>query len=331
MSTRYILGIDGGATSTICVIADIQGQILSFGHGGPSNHVYGREGKRRLRRALTDSIGECFRNFGRSERFASVVLGMTGIHEGTVQSKLAEQYATELVNTDRILVYNDARIALVGALGRVQGAGIMVYSGTGSVAYGMDAKGCIQKSGGWGHIIDDGGSGYDIGRTALQAAFKAYDGRGPQTSLLDGILEHFGCRHPEEIIPKIYRGDSNSRPQIAALAQLVYEQVGTGDKVAASILRTAANRLAELIIAVAAKLDLLERPVPVFTVGGVFNAGQWILDPLEAEVRKVVPHVIFKQPTLPPVGGALIIALKSSGVVLNTAIIKSLKEGLSNV
>jgi N-acetylglucosamine kinase len=328
---EYVMGIDGGASSTTCALADTKGRVLSLGRGGPSNHAYGEEGKKRLKDALSDSISNCLKTAGVKPRLSSAVLGMTGIHEGTPQSELAARYVADIVHAEVIRVYNDAKIALVGALGRSRGTGIMVYSGTGSVAYGMNDDGHMQKAGGWGHIIDDGGSGYDIGRMALRAAFMAYDGRAPETTLLEALKRHFGCTRPEDIIPKVYGGSGLSRPQIAALSRIVSKQAVGGDEVAISILHTAGELLSQLVIAVAKKLGISDQHVPVFAVGGVFNAGRFILAPLMNSIRSAIPRAEFETPTLPPVAGALLLALEITGVKSDVSIINSLKEGVGDV
>ena len=90
----------------------------------------------------------------------------------------------------RVLVVNDALVALeAGAPGE---PGVVIISGTGSIAYGRNAAGEAARSGGWGYVLGDEGSGYWIGRAALRAVLREADERGPKTALTPLLLEHFG-------------------------------------------------------------------------------------------------------------------------------------------
>src|SRR5258707_496529 len=81
---------------------------------------------------------------------------------------------------------------------------LAVVAGTGSIALGRDARGATARSGGWGHLIGDEGSGYDIGRSCLQAVTRAADGRGPPTTLVDLLAHTWGLNSPTEIIGRVY-------------------------------------------------------------------------------------------------------------------------------
>ena len=81
----------------------------------------------------------------------------------------------------RVLVVNDALVALEsGAPGQ---PGIVIISGTGSISYGRNAEGMAARSGGWGYVLGDEGSGYWMGRLALRAIVREADGRGHPTTL----------------------------------------------------------------------------------------------------------------------------------------------------
>ena len=62
------------------------------------------------------------------------------------------------------------------------------YSGTGSISYCYNKKtNELNRVGGWGYVLGDEGSGYDIGRQALVAIMKSYDGRGKSTQLTEAL------------------------------------------------------------------------------------------------------------------------------------------------
>ena len=92
----------------------------------------------------------------------------------------------------RILVVNDALIALQAGVG--DAPGIVIVSGTGSIAYGRNDRGEASRAGGWGYVLGDEGSGYWIGRLALRAVVRHADGRGRATSLTPRLLDAFRRR-----------------------------------------------------------------------------------------------------------------------------------------
>jgi N-acetylglucosamine kinase-like BadF-type ATPase len=112
----------------------------------------------------------------------------------------------------RIVIANDALIALVAGVGSAPG--VVLIAGTGSIAYGRNARNEAARAGGWGYVLGDEGSGYWIGRQALRAVVRASDGRGPQTSLTPLVLEHYGAAQASGLVHAIY--DRAVRPQTIA-------------------------------------------------------------------------------------------------------------------
>ena len=129
------------------------------------------------------------------------------------------------------MIVNDALIALVAGDGgsvaptRAQGfgeadAGVVLVSGTGSIAYGVNRHGVAARAGGWGSSLGDEGSGYWIGRRALAAVVRDADGRGPRTALTPMVLAHFDLERPEQLVAEIY-DNVTGRRAIASLGATV--------------------------------------------------------------------------------------------------------------
>ena len=110
------------------------------------------------------------------------------------------------------------RIALVAGSGLPEG--LVVVAGTGSIAYGVNADAVAARSGGWGPVLADEGSGYWIGRHALVAIMRHADGRGPRTALTPMVLEHLGLSRPDDLVNEVYEG-AERRQLVATLGQLV--------------------------------------------------------------------------------------------------------------
>src|SRR5260370_914390 len=133
--------------------------------------------------------------------------------------------------TKTVCLLADDSGALIALVAGAQDApGIVIVSGTGSIAYGRNANGEAARAGGWGHMIGDEGSGYWIGREALTAVMRAADGRGPATGLSADILAYFNV-DDEARLPRIVYDREQPRVSVAALGpsiQRVAEQRGAG-------------------------------------------------------------------------------------------------------
>ncbi|MGC9529332.1 MAG: BadF/BadG/BcrA/BcrD ATPase family protein [Candidatus Bipolaricaulaceae bacterium] len=321
-----IVGVDGGATSTKCLAVDETGAVHGYGRGGPSNHLHGQRGVQRLRSALQGALEAALGRAGRP-RVASLCLGMTGVARGRPSAAIVEQVAADYVAADHIQVYNDLEIALVGAsLGQ---PGVLVYAGTGTNTHGVNDAGERVRVGGWGYLIDDEGGGYDIGRQALKWAFRALDGRGRPTVLCDKLKDHFGCHSMTGVRERVYQDDGLSRPEMAALALLVWQAAEEGDPVAREILAGAGSRLAETALVAIRKLNMKGRPVDVYPAGGVFRAGRWVLEPFTAALSRAAPLATVRPPRFPPVVGAVLLALRPLDTQPDSRFLNRLTTGLS--
>jgi N-acetylglucosamine kinase-like BadF-type ATPase len=206
----------------------------------------------------------------------------------------------------RILVVNDALVALeAGAPGE---PGIVVISGTGSICYGRNARGEAARSGGWGYVLGDEGSGYWIGRAALRAVLREADRRGPKTALTPLLLAHFGVEQPQGLIHEVYQ--SPLKPSaIGALAMCVQAAFGQGDEAAIGILRGAANELESAALSVARRLGLIGEPFRFILSGGIFRAVPWLEAELGRRLPLTAPQSTVRLLDREPAEGAVTLAL----------------------
>jgi N-acetylglucosamine kinase-like BadF-type ATPase len=144
---------------------------------------------------------------------------------------------------------------------------IMVLSGGGAVAYGRDVAGHSARSGGWGHLLGDEGSGYWIGLEAIKVVFRAYDGMKPRTTLEAELMHRFEVAHVRDLMNKVYSGGI-SEPEIAGLVPIVDALARQGDEISMRILEEGAAHLMDLAVVLLGKLGEL----PVYLSGGVWNA-----------------------------------------------------------
>jgi N-acetylglucosamine kinase-like BadF-type ATPase len=305
---RLFLGVDGGQSGTTAVIGDETGRVLGAGSGGPCNHATAAEGRRKLERAVGDSVAAACAKAGldaRAVRFAAACFGMSGGPEDK------QAILREILPADVVVVTDDAVIALAGATAGEPG--IVTIAGTGSIAFGRNAAGDTARVGGWGYIFGDEGSGFDIARQALRAALRAEEGWGPLTALVRALLDATGSADVNRALHRFYTPDW-PRSRVATLAPLVDEAAMAGDAVARDILHNAAQQLAVLTSSVRRQLWGPGEPARVAWVGGVFRS-RMLLD----RFRTLVELEDGNQtgpPRYDPAAGALIEAYRAAGQVV---------------
>lgn len=254
-------GVDGGGTSTTAVVVDAAGQERGRGSAGPSN--YAAVGRERAVAQIGAALRAATDAAGGGLPVAAAWVGLAGVgRAGDADALLPRLRAF----APDVRLTNDAELAL----GALPGArGVALIAGTGSLAFGRDASGATARAGGWGHLIGDEGSGYDLGRAALQAAMRAHDGRGPATVLLPAVLASWQLDNPAEIVARVY--PAPDKAVIAGLATLVFASAAGGDAVARELLRVAATELARAALAAGAALDFPGDRLPLALVGGLLT------------------------------------------------------------
>lgn len=241
---KYVIGIDGGGTGSKAIVADARGNILETLKGGATNYVGGQKdvidaNVRDLFTRATDhrEINECM----------AICFGSAGVssHEA---KRAIEEIAFEMGFICPIQITTDSHTAHAGALTGQKG--ILIIAGTGSICLVRyeDEIGHLkdQRIGGYGHLIDDEGSGYDIAKRMLRAIVESFDGRGAKTALKDIVFEKMGFTELSEMITWLY-SPTRSKKDIAALSVLLTEAIEAGDVVAMRIARQAAESLAKIV------------------------------------------------------------------------------------
>jgi len=285
---QYVIGIDAGGTKTVGLLADETGKVLAEVRGSGANLQ--THGELEVEKVF-DEIMETLRQ-GRT--ISAVGLGIAGVdrpHDEAVIRGILRR----LGHRETARVVNDAAIALVA--GAPEGRGIVVLAGTGSIAYGIDRTGRTARSGGYGFLLADEGSGYWLGHQALRSTVRAADGRGPATRLAPLVYEAMEVTSVGELVPRVYE-KGLPKHRIAALAPLVQRARDEGDEVAAALIEGGARELALAARAVARQLDFGGGPFPVVLAGGAFKACPGLVDPLvkHLDLPAGTPRVLDVEP-----------------------------------
>jgi N-acetylglucosamine kinase len=207
-------------------------------------------------------------------------------------------------------IVHDADIALVGGTGGRR-YGVVVIAGTGSVAVGFTADGRTARTGGWGHILGDEGSGYDLARRGLNAASRAVDGRGPATILSLRLPKAAGVATLEAVADRVYL-EGWTATQVASLAPAVLAAAEEGDEVAGEIVRAAGHELALAAVSVIRALGMEERIFEVVLSGGIFHGSARMVEAVRREVAAFASQSDVHLPRSEPVLGAAWMALQAA-------------------
>jgi len=324
---RLYAGFDGGGTRTTCVLCDPEGSVLGVGSGGRSN--YHNTGLRNALASLKRSFEGALAQSGAADDSVAMeaCFGLAGLdspEDMAIMKRGIRSMALGSGGRRSDLVVNDWRTAVTGAF--IDEPGVTLTAGTGCVAAAQSVGGRrVVRVGGWGHVVDDRGSAYDIGRDALYAAMRDYDGRGPKTALLRLIIRRLDVSEPQGIIARVYAGHMTVS-EIASLSALVSEAAEGGDEVALKILREKGGILGELVVSAASSLRILRAPFGVSLNGGVFKAGRPILGPLEERIRAAAPRAAMVEPKLAPACGAVVLLLRRVGTAVDGRLVARMRS-----
>jgi len=310
----WVLGVDGGGTRTIALAGDEAGNIIAGPvFAGPSNyHTAGLGG---VRQAIASVLGQLAQQGYTLPELAAAVFGLAGSdrpHDRSLLLKALKDMGGPAGGLQcPLLVVSDAEVALVGGLGRREG--VVLVSGTGSIAFGINREGELFRAGGWGRLVSDEGSGYDIGRQALARSIRAREGRDIPSTLLGALAARLGCDDFDSLIGYL-NAPGQAPKEVAALAETVAEAAAAGDRLAASILADAGDALASLAISVIKRGFAADGLVPVVGVGGVLAGipAVW-----QRTAAALAGWGILVRPLAPPAAGAvkMAAALAQGGAV----------------
>jgi N-acetylglucosamine kinase-like BadF-type ATPase len=299
-----VLGIDAGGTKTVCQLADAEGRVLNQVQGPGANLQ--AAGELEVEKVLHGVIDAALGEAAHARRPAVICLGMAGVDRPR-DAEIVQAILARIGHRARVLVVNDALVALEAGVG--DAAGVVVIAGTGSIAYGRDARGRAARAGGWGYVLGDEGSGYWIGRQALRAVVRAADGRGEPTSLTARVLAHYHAARPQDLVREIYQGGWHPSA-IASLARDVQAAADDDDAIAMRILAIGALELADAAASVAARLSLAT--CPIVLAGRVLLGLPTLQERVTARLAERLPEATIRTLDAEPAQGAVRLALAAA-------------------
>lgn len=314
------LGIDGGATNTRAVLSSETGIIVGQGIAGPSN--YDNVGVEIASNNILSAVERAWTQAGLPVAPADgAFFGMAGVvseEDRNVIRNIAIQ--CNIAPVTQIGIDHDIRIALAGGLAGDEG--LVLIAGTGSSCYGRRIDGSHHRTG-WGYVLDDLGSGYFLGLQAMIATIQQADGRGAPTLLNEYIQERLGYKHIDDIMRILYH-QHLSVTEIASLAPIVLETAQAGDAVALNIVKRGAEELSRMVEAVARNLRF-DNCVCQITFAGGLTRSSYYIQHIETAIKRRVRGSILRQPELPPVLGAVLLAMETAHIPLTEQVLANLK------
>jgi glucosamine kinase len=301
--TNIVVGVDGGASKTHVIVSDGSGAELATVTGAASAVRPGDA--EQSADVIAQLVGEALAACGMGDEMPSALcVGVAGVGRDAEYSAFEDAMSKRSL-ADELVVLPDAVIALNDAFG--EEAGIVLISGTGSMAYGRGPSQKMARCGGWGPVCGDEGSGAWIGKKALSVITGSADGREPETGLLAAILMHLELESPDELIP--WAAGASAR-DFAQLATPVMTVAATGDLRANSLCTLATEELVVHVRTLARQLFTDERAaVPVALAGGMFGRGSWLRKLVEMRLKSAVPGMVLHADDVVPARGAVRTAL----------------------
>ncbi|CAN5804129.1 N-acetylglucosamine kinase [soil metagenome] len=316
---KTFLGVDGGNSKTLALVAREDGQILGWGRGG-SGDIYGSEA------GAVEAVNAAVHG----------ALNMAGLEVGSLHSS-----CFSLVGADwpedftfwqretsargygkRNLIVNDALGALRAGTPR---EGVVVACGTGAAVGAKGLDGRVWHSSFWQEQL----GGCALGEAALRAVYRSELGIDPPTDLTSRVLEHFHVPTVETLLHRqTGRGQTLGKP-LSSLARLVLE---TEDAAARDIVRRHGQILGDYALVAARQVGLDAAPFPLVLTGGVLrHSAIHLAEAIVEQVRKRVPEVRVVRSRLEPVVGALLLALEHGEVEMSEATLARLEASLPPV
>ncbi len=308
----YFLGFDGGGSKTECVLLDGAGNVVARAAAGPSNPL--RIGFDAAFAALVTSAASTLAAADLSSAdVCAVCAGLAGAGRPPVVEKvkafLEQNFRRALAH-----VTTDLEVALEAAAGGAPG--VVLIAGTGSSAFGRNARGLTARAGGYGPWIGDEGGAFDIGRRAVAAVARAREDAAAPTRLTESVLSALELPDWDDLIERIARKADDVFPR---LFPVVVEAATSGDSVAHEILLEAARALSRLAETVIRALDLSNTSFVLAKSGGVFGRSTLLEGPLDDLLRRLASGAKIELLHDAPAVGAARMAARLAGARLGAA------------
>jgi N-acetylglucosamine kinase-like BadF-type ATPase len=322
-----ILGVDGGNTKTIALLAAPDGTILGAGRSGCGD-IYGAlTAEAAIREIASAIIAALTQANAAREQIDCACFSLAGADWPEDYTYL--QSALKGAGFGReVRVYNDA----IGALraGSPDGTGVVIACGTGTAVAARNADGQFWHSSFW----QEAACGLQLGRQMLRAVYRSELGLEPSTTLTQAALRLFNQPTVEALLHHFTarETDASATNLASQLAPYLLTEAENGDPVARRIVEGNAARLAEYALVAARKVGIDHSPYSVLLNGGVFrHSGSLMVDTIRERLQRVSPSVTLVRSRHEPATGALLLAFELAGIAVTPDLMNRLESTLPPV
>jgi N-acetylglucosamine kinase-like BadF-type ATPase len=317
---QYVIGVDGGTTKTIALVADERGHIAGASRGGNTNYT-GADVTVPMAK-VEATARQAFAHAGVAGE--EIAIGMFCLAGADWPEDYARRHAylAGCGLAQRVVVRNDALAGWrAGALTRGRSSyGVVIAAGTGTNTCVLTPDG---REWCYGYYASYGGA-VDVGRDAIHAVLREEDGRGQTTSLTPAILDRLRYASAEAL-QKGITARAVRAEHYAALAPLVFAAAAAGDAVATEVIVRHGLALAEYATAAIRRFDMAELAFDVVLAGSLFKGeGPLLIDTVRAAVLSVAPHARMVLAECEPALGAVMLAYDSLGIEVTDEIRRNL-------
>ncbi|MFQ6539652.1 MULTISPECIES: N-acetylglucosamine kinase [Aphanothece] len=307
-----IAGFDAGQTHTTCRLVR-EGTVLAEGEGPGVRHLAAPGGEQAFGDALRQSLAQAGAAAGLPAplRLDAAAIGASGIEVGTPVQQRGRQLAAATLQLPlaRVAVTGDERTALRGAMGS-HGEGLVLISGTGTIAVGRNRLGREHRCAGWGWLLDGAGSAMDIGRDGLARSLEMADGRRPESGLRQRLWQQLGIDShapgAAQALKALVVQPDFGPAGFARLAPLVVAAAEAGDPEARGIVAHNAAALAAMAVTICRELEL-SCPL-IWPMGGALEHLPALRRRLEEALGQRLPGASLAVPAGDACAGALTMA-----------------------
>jgi N-acetylglucosamine kinase-like BadF-type ATPase len=262
-----VLAIDGGASTAKWCVQNQEGKTLMYQTTGPlSGHIFNSKTREESEATLRNICNEAYK----IAPISKAIAGISGLDSKSNQANWIRGVIEKSLNIKDVLISDDLFFVYLGLSS--PGKGLLVYAGTGCIAYHLTKDYKVIRANGYGYLVDDCGGGFWIGRQALKEWLRSMETRQPITSVLDEkLVEKFGSRDWNVIREKVYKG---GRKIIASITKEVHVAANLGDPNALQIFHEAGVEIGKLANRLFAMTELKETEMHL--IGGVTNCHEFL-------------------------------------------------------
>lgn len=306
VTEKAMIAVDGGGSQTEFILFNEAGKLLSrvVLSGCNPNYVSLSNCCAILKHGI-DTLMKI------TSKISGIFIGASGFDCGNnanlIKEELSSHYKDVKIkcHTDIINVFASANI--------FKGNCLAATCSTGSVVYAYNC-GSLSRYGGWGYMLENGGSAFGIGREALKTVLEEREGYGNHSLITEYIEKRLGSGVWESL-PKIYE---EGQYLVASFADEVLKAFDEDDAQAIQIIERCTNYLANRVT-LAAKAHPYMRSIIIS--GSLIAKSTRYLNVLVSKLPNWLDVIIPNQPSI---YGACLLCCKMCNINTN-----ALEQGFS--